>query len=334
MVKLVQAKYIKQLFIFLVFTFLLSYQQNAKAESGSLNAAFQIMMNNGVPTNEIYANVGPEVDGIKKWNIDVLGLLSFAIAGEDNYLMDNYTESERAFISVLESDTDTYEAKRSAAATVMAVDALSLLVSLVDELIVLGATTDMESRRAVVANDVHGNNNPIVVQAAGLGQISAYSELFEWYRSFLRGNLNTTYVRIGRANRDPLREMRRAFTSNSDYLSGRALLQTPECSSLFCSLYTLRREYPDISINEFTFTQILRNERYEAFSGDNPGRDSREGVQDYILGDEINRHLNSLRQSRAATETVLPGNDPNPYQAPEAPEISDECRMAPSLPGC
>ena len=72
----------------------------------------------------------------------------------------------------------------------MAVDALSLLVSLIDELIVLGATTGMESRREVVAGD-DGEYNPIVVQAAGLGQIAAYSELFEWYRSFLRGNLNT-----------------------------------------------------------------------------------------------------------------------------------------------
>ena len=331
MVKLVQAKYIKQLFIFLVFTFLFSYQQNAKAESGSLNAAIQIMMNNGVPTNEINANVGPE------WNIEVLGLLSFAIAGEDNYLMDNYTESEKAFISVLESDTDTYEAKRSAAATVMAVDALSLLVSLVDELIVLGATTDMESRRAVVANDVHGNNNPIVVQAAGLGQISAYSELFEWYRSFLRGNLNTTYVRIGRANRDPLREMRRAFTSNSDYLSGRALLQTPECSSLFCSLYTLRIEEPNIPINLFVIRQMQVNEYYASFNsfGTLGSREER----DYIRGAnfrDVNETLNSLRQSRAATETVLPGNDPNPYQEPveQAPVISEECRMAPSLPGC
>ena len=334
MVKLIQAKYIKQLFIFLVFALLFSYQQNVKADTDrSLTAAMRIMANKNFHPDVIQS--ADEHDSSYAF-----GLLSFAVAGEDNYLMDNYTESERAFISVLESDTDTYEAKRSAAATVMAVDALSLLVSLVDELIVLGATTNMESRRAVVANDVHGNNNPIVVQAAGLGQISAYSELFEWYRSFLRGNLNTTYVRIGRANRDPLREMRRAFTSNSDYLSGRALLQTPECSSLFCSLYTLRREYPDISINEFTFTQILRNERYEAFSGDNPGRDSREGVQDYILGDEINRHLNSLRQSRAATETVLPGNDPNAgqqeqqQQHQQQQQISDECPEAPSLPGC
>ena len=65
MVKLVQAKYIKQLFIFLVFTFLFSYQQNAKAESGSLNAAIQIMMNNGVPTNEINAN--EDESGISKY---------------------------------------------------------------------------------------------------------------------------------------------------------------------------------------------------------------------------------------------------------------------------
>ena len=44
MVKLIQAKYIKQLFIFLVFALLFSYQQNVKADTDrSLTAAMRIM---------------------------------------------------------------------------------------------------------------------------------------------------------------------------------------------------------------------------------------------------------------------------------------------------
>jgi hypothetical protein len=309
MVKLIQTKYIKQLFIFLVFTFLFSYQQNAKAESGSLNAAIEIMANNGVPTTSITTAVGSD----DVLNSDVLGLLSFAVAGEDNYLMDNYTESEMAFITVLKSDTDTYEAVGSAAATVMIVDTLSLLVSLVDELIVYENAAGMDKNGLGNAlrslrEDVAGSDayNPMVV---ALGKIAAYSELFEGYRSFLRSNLNTTYRRIGRANRNPIREMRRAFKSDSDYLSGRALQQTPECSSLFCSLYTLRLENPDVSINEFVMTQMQINEFYDAAIGD-PTPAVREMVNNFVIGDAINANLNSLRQSRAGTETVLPGNDP------------------------
>ena len=50
MVKLIQAKYIKQLFIFLVFALLFSYQQNAKADTDrSLTAAMRIMANNNFP---------------------------------------------------------------------------------------------------------------------------------------------------------------------------------------------------------------------------------------------------------------------------------------------
>ena len=59
-------------------------------------------------------------------------------------------------------------------------------------------------------------------------------------------------------------------------------------------------------------------------------------VNNFVIGDNINAHLNSLRQSRAATETVLPGNDPNAgqQQQQQEPVISEECRMAPSMPGC
>ena len=312
MVKLVQAKYIKQLFIFLVFAFLFSYQQNAKAESGSLNAAIEIMANNDVPTTSITTAVGSD----DVLNSDVLGLLSFAVAGEDNSLMNNFTESQMAFISVLSASTDTYQAKRSAAATVMIVDTLSLLVSLVDELIVYENTAGMDKNGLGNAlrslrEDVAGYDayNPMVVS---LGKIAAYSELFEAYRSFLRNSLNTTYVTY--FTRDPIIEMRTAFDSDTDYLSGDALQQTPECSSLFCSLYTMRLENPDESVNEFVMTQIFMNEIFDALVIDNPTPDAREYVDSVLNGPEINTGLNSLRQSRAVTETVLPGNDPNAGQ--------------------
>jgi hypothetical protein len=45
----------------------------------------------------------------------------------------------------------------------------------------------------------------------------------------------------------------------------------------------------------------------------------------------------SIRSDKVgqATETVLPGNDPNAgQQQQQEPVISEECRMAPSLPGC
>jgi hypothetical protein len=256
MVKLIQTKYIKQLFIFLVLTFLFSYQQNVKAgannsrSDNSLNIAIRIMAENDIPQSTIY-----RVDELDNYSFS---LLSYAVSDDNFDLWNNYVDSRLAFAAILSADDATYEAYNDEASTVMVVDALSLLVGLMDELIVHGATKDMENRRESATGDEA--NNPIVVQAAGLGQIAAYSALFEGYRSFLRSNLNTTYRRIGRANRNPIREMRRAFKSDSDYLSGRALQQTPECSNLFCSLYTLRRENPDVSINEFVMTQMQINE--------------------------------------------------------------------------
>ena len=241
---------------------------------------------------------------------------------------------------MLSADDQTYRDSRFAASTVMTVDALSLLASLIDELIALGDTTSMDIQREEVAGSEA--YNPIVVQAVGLDQIAAYSELFEGYRSFLRNSIrNAEYDRTGTITRDAISELRGAFESSSDYLSGRALQQTPECSNLFCSLYTLRLENPDVSINDFVTRQIQINEFYDASLLNNMLAPGERGTSlrrriNFIITTQrvINLDLNSLRQSRAATETVLPGNDPNPYQAPEAPEISDECRMAPSLPGC
>lgn len=323
MVKLIQAKYIKQLFIFLVFALLFSYQQNVKADTDrSLGVAIRIMADNDIPLSTIY-----RVDELDSY---AFGLLSYAVSDDNFDLWNNYVESRQAFALMLSTDDATYNALKDAASTVMVVDALSLLVGLIDELIAQGEdTARMDIQRERVAGDEA--YNPIVVQAAGLGQIAAYSELFEGYRNFIRRNLRTTEFDIlGTVTRDTLSELRGPFSSRTDYLRGRALQQTPECSNLFCSLYTLRLENPDTSIGEFVITQMQINEFYDVAIGD-PTPAVREIVNNFIIGDNINANLNSLRQSRAATETVLPGNDPNPYQEPE---ISEECRMAPSLPGC
>ena len=331
MVKLIQAKYIKQLFIFLVFALLFSYQKNATADiDRSLTAAIRIMGNNDVPVS---LSVNEMRSG--ELNNRHLGLLSYAVAGEDSYLMNNFIESQNAFTSVLREDSVELI---DAAATVMVVDTLSLLVSLIDELIVLGDTTSMDYQREdLVGSEAY---NPILVQAVGLGQIAAYSELFEGYRGFLRGALNLTFSLRGFGEASPrnaMRELSEAFPSKRDYLSHRTFLQTSECSSLFCSLYTLRIEEPNTPINLFVIRQMQVNEYYALFNSFGTAGTREE--RDFIRGGDlrnVDESLNSLRQSRAATETVLPGNDPNAgqQQQQQVPVISEECRMAPSLPGC
>ena len=336
MVKLVQAKYIKQLFIFLFFASLLSYQQNAKAEN-SRDVVIQIMVNTNLDTNVINSAGSDAVLTENSLSRPVLGLLAVAVSGEDNSLLDNYFESNVAFNSVLQADTVTYDSEVQSAATIVTVDAMALLVSLIDELIVLGETANMDSQR----EDVAGSEayNPIVAASVALGQIAVYSEVFEGFRGFIRSQLDNTYS-AGLTDRNGINAMRGAFDSGRDYLSGDALQQTPECSSLFCSLYTMRLENPDESVDEFVMSQILMNEIFDGNIVDNPSRDVREYVDHFIEGDAVNETLNSLRQSRAGTQTVLPGNDPNAgqqqqqQQQQQEPVISEECRMAPSLPGC
>ena len=325
MVKLVQAKYIKQLFIFLFFASLLSYQQNAKAEQqNSRDVVIQIMVNTNLDNNVINSAGSDAVLTGNTLNSYVLGLLAVAVSGEDNILMDNYFESRLAFNSVLEADTVTYDSDVKPAATIVTVDAMALLVSLIDELIVLGETANMDSQR----EDVAGSEayNPIVATSVALGQIAVYSQVFEGFRGFIRSQLD-------------IDAMRGAFDSRRDYLSGDALQQTPECSSLFCSLYTMRLENPDESVDEFAMSQIFMNEIFDGVIVTGATRDTREYMDRFIEGEAINELLNSLRQSRAGTQTVLPGNDPNAVQQQQQqqqqePVISEECRMAPSLPGC
>jgi hypothetical protein len=246
--------------------------------------------------------------------------------------LDNYFESNLAFNSVLQADTVTYDSEVQSAATIVTVDAMALLVSLIDELIVLGETANMDSQR----EDVAGSEayNPIVATSVALGQIAVYSEVFEGFRGFIRSQFDNTYS-AGLTDRNGINAMRGAFDSRRDYLSGDALQQTPECSSLFCSLYTMRLENPDESVDEFAMSQIVMNEIFDAMIVDDPSRDTREYIDFFIEGEAINENLNSLRQSRAGTQTVLPGNDPNAgQQQQQEPVISEECRMAPSLPGC
>ena len=152
MVKLIQAKYIKQLFIFLFFASLLSYQQNAKAEQqNSRDVVIQIMVNTNLDTNVINSAGSDAVLTENSLSRPVLGLLAVAVSGEDNSLLDNYFESNLAFNSVLQADTVTYDSEVKSAATIVTVDAMALLVSLIDELIVLGETANMDSQREDVA---------------------------------------------------------------------------------------------------------------------------------------------------------------------------------------
>lgn len=168
MVKLVQAKYIKQLFIFLFFASLLSYQQNAKAEN-SRDVVIQIMANTNLDTN-LVSDAASEALFVSEnpLNSSVLGLLAVAVSGEDNILLGNYFESRLAFNSVLQADTVTYDSltdsEVKSAATIVTVDAMALLVSLIDELIVLGETANMDSQR----EDVAGSDayNPIEIGRA------------------------------------------------------------------------------------------------------------------------------------------------------------------------
>ena len=296
MVKLIQTKYIKHLFILTAFAFLLSYQQVAKTITSASDLLDIIISEKGFDTS------GEENTKLIYASIIISDNVADDYGGVDT--LRDFIGTQQAFNSVL-ADSSSDPVILDEAGTLVVVQALSLMVGMMD--IIIERYSDMSREREAIFDD--DGNNPIAAQMTGLSQIAAYEELFSMYLDFLNDYINE------RTSSRGIQIIRNAFESGDDYTNGgRAFRQTPECSSLFCSLYTLRLENPDISINEFTFTQILRNEAYEAFSGDNPGRDMREGVQNYILGDEINRHLNSLRQSRAATETVLPGNDPNAGQ--------------------
>ena len=368
MVKIIQTKYIKQLFIFLVFASLLSYQQNANAGSAdevskknfkrsktSISTVQQIMSNNGIP-GDIVGLVGGDMS-----NPLTSQVLAVAVGNKsrpgcakcDSYYT-NFRNSEVALYSILTTENENNDV--SYMATVMAMDTLSLLVSLIDELIDIG-------NASVTPNETHY----VEITVGWYEQKDVFDQLL----NYLTNRIQTgEHGRVGMRNDDPedsyakekkpLETLKSAFDSGnqdakvaSNFLDGGPLLQSKDkCSDLFCSLYMLRIENPDISIQQFVVRQLELNEIYAEdikmveFVKGWMGFYTKQQQQDYLIRlwrqeEQSNFHsvINSLRQSRAATQTVLPGIDPNAgqqqqQQQEQQPVIDPDCVFAPSLPQC
>ena len=362
MVKIIQTKYIKQLFIFLVFASLLSYQQNANAGSAdevskknfkrsktSISTVQQIMSNNGIP-GDIVGGVGGDMS-----NPLTSQVLAVAVGNKsrprcakcDSYYT-NFRNSEVALYSILTTENENNDV--SYMATVMAMDTLSLLVSLIDELIDIG-------NASVTPNETHY----VEITVGWYEQKDVFDQLL----NYLTNRIQTgEHGRVGMRNDDPdsyakekkpLETLKSAFDSGnqdakvaSNFLDGGPLLQSKdECSDLFCSLYMQRIKNPDLPIHQFVVRELTLNEIYsEAYGMVEYIRalTNNNTAEEYWLLDlwnegNDNRYksaIYSLRQSRAATQTVLPGNDPNAgqQQQQQQPVISEECQMAPSMPGC
>ena len=317
MIKLIQTKYIKHLFILTAFAFLLSYQQVAKTMTSASDLLDIILAEKG------YDKPLTQHNKLLFATIIISDNVADDYEGVDT--LKDLNDSQNAFFYVRSHSTDPEIIDE--AATLVVVQVLSLMVGMMDILIEDGERySDMSSEReAIFDND---GNNPLAAQMTGLSQIAAYEELFSMYLDFLNEMIEKHHSYKG------IQIIRNAFESGDDYLNGnRAFRQTPECSNLFCSLYTLRRENPDTYITEFVAKQMQINEFFaEAIEDARP--ELRVLVEGFNV-ESTNETLNSLRQSKVPNPSKTPDVPPAPPQnIPETPVISDDCKMAPSLPGC
>jgi hypothetical protein len=318
MVKLIQTKYIKHLFILTAFAFLLSYQQVAKTITSASDLLDIILSEKGFDTSV------KESSKLFFATIIISDNVADDYEGEDT--LKDFVGSQQAFNSIL-ADSSSDPVILDEAGTLVVVQALSLVVGMMDIIIEDGKRySDMSREREAIFDD--DANNPIAALATGLGQIAEYEELFSMYLDFLND-----YI-VKRTSSRGIQIIRNAFESGDDYTNGnRAFRQTPECSSLFCSLYTLRRENPDTYITEFVVKQMQINEYFA-----DAVEDARPELRVLVEGFNVegtNETLNSLRQSKVPNPSKTPDVPPAPPQnIPETPVISDDCKMAPSLPGC
>jgi hypothetical protein len=318
MVKLIQTKYIKHLFILTAFAFLLSYQQVAKTITSASDLLDIILSEKGFDTSV------KESSKLFFATIIISDNVADDYEGEDT--LKDFVGSQQAFNSIL-ADSSSDPVILNEAGTLVVVQALSLVVGMMDIIIEDGKRySDMSREREAIFDD--DANNPIAALATGLGQIAEYEELFSMYLDFLND-----YI-VKRTSSRGIQIIRNAFESGDDYTNGnRAFRQTPECSSLFCSLYTLRRENPDTYITEFVVKQMQINEYFA-----DAVEDARPELRVLVEGFNVegtNETLNSLRQSKVPNPSKTPDVPPAPPQnIPETPVISDDCKMAPSLPGC
>jgi hypothetical protein len=308
----------KQLFIFLAFAFLFSYQQVAKTITSASDLLDIILSEKGFDTSV------KESSKLFFATIIISDNVSDDYKGEDT--LKDFVGSQQAFNSIL-ADSSSDPVILNEAGTLVVVQALSLVVGMMDIIIEDGKRySDMSREREAIFDD--DANNPIAALATGLGQIAEYEELFSMYLDFLND-----YI-VKRTSSRGIQIIRNAFESGDDYTNGnRAFRQTPECSSLFCSLYTLRRENPDTYITEFVVKQMQINEYFA-----DAVEDARPELRVLVEGFNVegtNETLNSLRQSKVPNPSKTPDVPPAPPQnIPETPVISDDCKMAPSLPGC
>jgi hypothetical protein len=308
----------KQLFIFLAFAFLFSYQQVAKTITSASDLLDIILSEKGFDTSV------KESSKLFFATIIISDNVSDDYKGEDT--LKDFVGSQQAFNSIL-ADSSSDPVILDEAGTLVVVQALSLVVGMMDIIIEDGKRySDMSREREAIFDD--DANNPIAALATGLGQIAEYEELFSMYLDFLND-----YI-VKRTSSRGIQIIRNAFESGDDYTNGnRAFRQTPECSSLFCSLYTLRRENPDTYITEFVVKQMQINEYFA-----DAVEDARPELRVLVEGFNVegtNETLNSLRQSKVPNPSKTPDVPPAPPQnIPETPVISDDCKMAPSLPGC
>ena len=317
MVKLIQTKYIKHLFILTAFAFLLSYQQVAKTITSASDLLDIILSEKGYDKP------------LTQHNKLLFATIIISDNVADNYegvdTLKDFRASQNAFFYVRSHSTDPEIIDE--AATLVVVQALSLMVGMMDILIEDGERySDMLFEREAIFDD--DGNNPLAAQMTGLSQIAAYEELFSMYLDFLNEMIENHHSYKG------IQIIRNAFESQDDYLNGnRAFRQTPECSNLFCSLYTLRQENPDTYITEFVAKQMQINEYFA-----NAVEDARPELRVLVEGFNVegtNETLNSLRQSKVPSASKTPDAPPAPpLNIPETPLISDDCKMAPSLPGC
>ena len=305
MVKLIQTKCIKQALMLLTIVMTLSYQQVSYSTEAIDNVRGKLVEVLNDPNQRGWINVNSPVQPAS--NGDLVGAIN-----SDS--VSNFINSVNA-AGALRTEVNFYGDSNEVqpyynAAALARVDTMVILVELVDTMVEL-ASMDLDVN--LLNTDPGGapqEGGGIERIFTGTVLLSAYNEIFNELVIFLE----IFAIRGGHS----LRLNDKTFRVDG-------------CDSLFCSIYTLRRENQSQSIVDFSIEQLVGNPEVITLNDYLPVQRSW-----YDSLRSLNEAINSLRQSRAATQTVLPGNDPNAgqQQQQQQPVISEECQMAPSMPGC
>ena len=327
MVNLFQIKFIKQVIMLLTVALLLPYQQVSNAGAairggqadidGYIESFEHLIVDNLDGSADLFRDSEgilvidlPDADDP---STRVAAVIDFKAALGGGYL-EEYT-STIAALNTINSSAVIDTTAQTQLLALREIDAMSLLVTAIDGMI--GVADDL---RRIYAR---GNIGEIPPYGGGLdnesviGFSNTMHNIFEAIFADLLNEINTQ--------------------AGGGVLNPSIMFpQTPDCNGLFCSLYTLRDENPDESIDSFIYTELAVRDTISS-EGNFITSGVFEAMRSGMFADLIRRQsssgLNILRQSRAATEIALPGNDPNAgYVAPVAPVAPvDPCIEAPSL---